>query len=315
MGQPDAKLPEHRIAMWGPPASGKTTFLAALSIALVDRTEDWYVRARDQESADALARLTRSLSEYREFPSATQAIERHQWILVGRSERSNRFWRSRKQREELIEIALDVVDMPGESFASRALGMGAQEQMLTELTRSRGIVVFVDPVREAEVGDSFGHVYGVLAQLSQRAAQSPGLTRGRLPHYVAVCLTKFDDLRVRESAEKMGLASYDADDPYRFPRVHDDEARELAGELFKVSRSGYAPFLMGFLDKYFLPERVRYFATSAIGFYVAPDRAHFDPDDSQNVLPDGDHVRIRGPIHPINVAEPLLWLCRQLTQA
>jgi energy-coupling factor transporter ATP-binding protein EcfA2 len=313
MKQPDAKA-EHRIVMWGPPGSGKTTFLAALSIALIDRDQDWHLLARDPDSADALARLTSTLIEDRAFPPRTPDVEHHHWSLVGRPERPGRLSRFRKQREDYVEVALDVVDMPGESSAPRALGLDVQEEMVTELARSRGIVVFIDPIREAEVGDAFGHVYGVLAQLSQRAAE-PGLSGGRLPHYVAVCLTKFDNLRVQASAQRLHLTSYDPDDPYGFPRVHDEEARELIVALSEVSNSGYATVLMSSLEKYFLPARVRYFVTSAIGFYTAPDRQPFDPADFQNRIQDRDHDRIRGPVHPINVAEPLLWLCQELAEA
>ena len=42
----------------------------------------------------------------------------------------------------------------------------------------------------------------------------------------------------------------------------------------------------------------------------------YDPDDPQNLLPDDsapESSRIRGPVHPINVVEPLLWLGEKLT--
>lgn len=307
-----ANAPVRRITIWGPPGCGKTTFLAALNIALVRQHGDWNIRASDEAAAQTLVARTSTLTVDRTFPTPTIDIEHHRWTLTGRIRRPARFWRDRKQRDELVEIALDVVDMPGESSAPRALGQTEQEQMLGELVSSNAIIFFIDPTRELEASDSFGYVFGVLAQLIQLKADSEGLVRARLPHYVAVCLSKFDDLRVKQSAEKLGLLSYDGDDPYGFPRVHDEDARELVMKLFAFSRSGYATVLLDSLDKYFLADRVRYFVTSSVGFYVDPDRSRFDPEDFQNVVLSNDRQQIRGPIHPINVAEPLLWLCQQL---
>ena len=307
-----ANTPVRRITIWGPPGCGKTTFLSALNIALVRQHGDWIVRARDEAAAQALAARTSTLTDDRTFPVQTMDVEHHRWTLTGRIWRPGRSRWSRKQRDELVEIALDVVDLPGESSAPRALGQTAQEQMLGELVNSNAIILFIDPTRELHTSDSFGYVFGVLAQLIQLKADSEGLLRARLPHYVAVCLSKFDDLCVKQSAENLGLLTYDADDPYGFPRVHDEDARELMMTLFELSRSGYATVLLDSLEKYFLADRIRYFVTSSIGFYVDPDHGRFDPEDFQNVVPSNGLQHIRGPVHPINVAEPLLWLCQEL---
>jgi hypothetical protein len=42
----------------------------------------------------------------------------------------------------------------------------------------------------------------------------------------------------------------------------------------------------------------------------------FDPRDTENVyrIATG-HPLVRGPVHPINVVEPVLWIVRQLTPA
>jgi hypothetical protein len=71
------------------------------------------------------------------------------------------------------------------------------------------------------------------------------------------------------------------------------------------------------LERCFRPERIKYFVTSSVGFYTDPRSRIFNPDDSQNVTRGGEQSQgmrftgIRGSIHPINVAEPLLWLTRQ----
>ena len=62
------------------------------------------------------------------------------------------------------------------------------------------------------------------------------------------------------------------------------------------------------LDQTFRKERVRFFVTSAIGFYLNPTLGVFDPDDYQNHLPPvgPEAGQIRGAIYPINVIEPVL---------
>jgi hypothetical protein len=93
-----------------------------------------------------------------------------------------------------------------------------------------------------------------------------------------------------------------------FPRVHDDEAERFTRELFTSSPVSDVELVTGALRQYFYPDRVRYFITSAVGFYVGPS-GEFREEDYQNVVPtDGGGRAIRGQIHPVNVAEPLLWL-------
>jgi hypothetical protein len=86
-------------------------------------------------------------------------------------------------------------------------------------TASPGIVLCFDPVSEFERGDAFRHTYGVLTQLKSQLGRC-----GSLPHYVAVCITKFDEIRVLESAQKLKLVEYDPEPP-EFPNVPDEYAR------------------------------------------------------------------------------------------
>jgi hypothetical protein len=69
------------------------------------------------------------------------------------------------------------------------------------------------------------------------------------------------------------------------------------------------------LERYFRPERIKYFVTSAVGFYTDPQSRTFNPDDLQNVIPVSgvtDSPQVRGSIRPINIGEPLLWLTQQI---
>ena len=314
---PSEDRPEHSVAMWGAPSSGKTTFLAALSLALAQQDRDWRIAGADDASTNVLIRLTSGLSRDRAFPEATSGMEHYRWLLVGRVRRRlPRSWLRTEYRDEPVRIALDLTDVSGEIYESDKLARALRADLVDNLTRSRGILFLFDPIREFEKGDVFDHTFGVLAQLEQHMDGSPDLIDGRLPHHVAVCITKFDEIRVLSSAEKLGLVVSDPGDPFGFPRVDDNDARDFFSQLCRISQSGNADFVLRTLERYFVPDRVKYFVTSAIGFHVSPGLGAYDPDDYQNQLRDDNEprrARIRSTVHPINVVEPVLWLAGKLT--
>jgi hypothetical protein len=149
-----------------------------------------------------------------------------------------------------------------------------------------------------------------------RRMRDQGLPGGRLPHHVAVCVAKFDEIRVLETAEQTGMIEHDPD-YHGFPRVPEDEARDFFMRLCEVAKSGDAEMVPNLIEKNFWPDRIKYFVTSAIGFYVDPRTGNFDRADFQNHLPRsaGQQSRIRGPVYPVNVVEPMLWLGKRLTEA
>ncbi len=301
---------EPTITMCGPPSSGKTTFIAALDTALIRQEAGWRLYGADQPSAYALVELTTMLTSEGRFPQATIGIDHYRWTLVGRyARRVTRRWPWQPRPVECTaKITLDLVDIDGELAAPGAIGRPERTQLVKLLASSTGIVICYDPIREFDTGTSFDYMFGLLSELSHELKDLPG---PRLPHHVAVCVTKFDDLRLVRTAQALRLLERDPDTAEGSPRVPDDDAREFIGALARVSRSGNSDLLVKLLDQTFYPERVKYFVTSAVGFYVDPGRGVFDPDDPQNVLPGSapfEPERIRGPIHPVNVVEPMLWL-------
>jgi hypothetical protein len=301
--------------MWGPPSTGKTTFLAALSVALIRRGPVWRVIGENDDSTNRLIELTMGLTEAREFPRATVGIGHYRWAIDGRlPRRVPRRWFGSRLEEQDVRINLDLVDPQGGLASSSRRDRTAQGDLIENLQRSNGIVFLFDPIREFDYSDAFEHTFGMLEQLSQRTPGRPGR---RLPHHVAVCVTKFDEVRVLATADKLGLLDYDIEPP-GFPRVADEDARELFAELCNVSRNGNAELVLNLLEQHFRSDRIRYFITSAIGFYVDPRKGRFDPDDYQNrVQPDPakpQEARVRGAIYPINVVEPLLWLTEKLAR-
>lgn len=310
---PNRATASRSLTLWGPPSTGKTTFLAALSVALIRRGPVWRVVGESEDSARRLIELTTALTDAREFPQATVGIGHYRWTLHGRVKRQvkRRRWFGTRQQDDDVSVSLDLVDPQGGLASSGMHDRSAQGDLVANMESSNGIIFLFDPIREFDRGDAFEHTFGVLEQLAQRGRNRPGK---RLPHYVAVCVTKFDEVKVVATAEKLGLLDYDTEPP-GLPRVADQNARELFAELCNVSRNGNAELVLPLLEQHFQPDRIRYFVTSAIGFYVDPRKGRFDPDDYQNrVQPDpaSPEARIRGAIYPINVVEPVLWLSQQV---
>ncbi|OLT36889.1 hypothetical protein BJF79_30520 [Actinomadura sp. CNU-125] len=216
--------PDHNIAMWGATGSGKTTFLAALDVALnLADDVDWRVIGANEASTDVLVDLSGTLTNKSVFPDRTEGLEQYQWRLIGETvHREGRPWNRRTVRRAHT-IGLDIHDAAGEWFSNDF--MGDREPMLESLAKSRGLVYLFDPIREFKVGDAYKSFDGMLARLAERILNAEDAPAdGRLPHHVAVCTTKFDEVRVLQTAEHLGLLDYDADE-YGFPRVPGDEER------------------------------------------------------------------------------------------
>lgn len=298
--------------MLGAQQTGKTTFLAALQIALLRRPDlGWSLTGDNPGSTQALVSFMDEMTHNHQFPKPTgMQIENYRWSLEAELPRAIREWHwwGFRRRDQYVKIPLDLVDAPGEAAdGSRMFGRAISENLVANLARSAGIVLFFDPMSERQRGDAFRHTHGVLTQLRSQAAR-----RGKLPHYVAVCITKFDEIQVLKSAQTLRVVVRDPAEP-QFPRVPEDYAQEFFERLIRVSRSDNASLILPLLQQAFHKDRVRFFVTSAIGFYVDPSMRVFDPEDYQNHIP-GKPDRIRGGIYPINVLEPVLWLGRSMAR-
>jgi hypothetical protein len=106
---------------------------------------------------------------------------------------------------------------------------------------------------------------------------------------------------------------WDEHDPLGFPQVHNSDARSLMHSLSKVSRNGTGEVVPQLLEQYFHADRISYFVTSAVGFMVSRRTRMFDVQDTENVyrIESGESL-VRGPVNPINVVEPILWLVEQM---
>jgi hypothetical protein len=305
---------ESGVAMLGPTESGKSTFLCALKKALLEQDEDWMLFTRDAASQRTLDEMSDALISEGGLPLPTRTVDSIRWVLGGpveRTQRRGRFGGETKVKDR-VEITLRLTDAPGELGRADRVGLTERNELIKQLADSRGILFMFDPIREFIHGDAFQRTDSLLTELLGVVSKEPGFT-GKLPHHLAVCVTKLDDPRVFQSAQDLGLLIPDDNSRWGFPRVDEADAQALFHALGEMSSSGNGEAVPRLLERFFYPERIRYYVTSAVGFMVNKRTRRFDPRDTENVYRtrSGEPL-VRGPVHPINVVEPVLWIVRQL---
>ena len=309
---------EAGIAMLGPTESGKSTFLCALKKALLEQDEDWMLFTRDAASQRLLDEMSSALISEGGFPLPTQAVNPIRWILGGTVERTvptGRRFNQVTTVKDRVEITLRLTDAPGGLGQADQIGLTDRNELIQQLADSRGILYMFDPIREFTHGDAFQRVDSLLSELMGVVSEQPDFD-GKLPHHLAVCVTKLDDPRVFQTASELGMLIPDGNSRWGFPRVHETDARALFHSLGEISRSGNGQAVPRLLERFFRPERINYYVTSAVGFMVNKRTRRFDPRDTENVYRTASGAPlVRGPVHPINVVEPVLWIVGQLTPA
>ena len=295
------QLATRTITLWGPPNSGKTTFIAALNSAVGKTSPPWSLTGSSPASQQALIDFSTALTGDRSFPKATVAqLEHYRFILSGLVRAPGK-WRVfyPLTSQVLMRIPLSIVDVPGGAFRPPGLSPSkVTRQLISCLKDSDGIIFLFDAATEAEVGHAYEHFYALAALLEQERGS-------RLPHHVAVCVAKLDLPIVFCSALEAGYLVVDKNDPHGCPRVSDANAAAFFDRLYKkVHPDGIS--LPDMIERFFYEDRIRYFAVSSTGFYLNESRK-FDPDDCCNHV-SGSPDRVRGEVHPMSLLEPLFWL-------
>jgi len=305
---------ESGVAMLGPTESGKTTFLCALKKALLEHDEEWVLFTRDAASQRQLDEMSSALISEGGFPMPTRTVDTIRWVLGGtaeRTERKGRFGGEIKIKDR-VEITLRLTDAPGGLGSADRAGLSERAELIRQLADSHAILYMFDPIREFTHGDAFERTDSLLSELMGVISQDAGYD-GKLPHRLAVCVTKLDDPRVFRTAHDLGMLIPDDGSRWGFPRVHETDAQALFHALGEISRSGNGEVVPRLLERYFRPERISYYVTSAVGFMVNKRTRRFDPRDPENVYRTASGAPlVRGPVHPVNVVEPVLWIVRQL---
>lgn len=310
---------QRQIGIWGATSSGKSTFLSSIFFATTRATDQLMVWGNNDASTEFLIGNTATMNDHR-FPPPTvdRAILNWTIQMQVRNRRRGFLWHGPERIP--FRFDLDIQDAGGLDFlptpqAGVQLDIGGQsggENIAAYLGRCQGLLMLLDPVRERERGDAYNFFFGPLLRMAQAQQLPPGQ---KLPHYVAICVTKFDDPRVFDYARDRGYLSYHSDDPMFMPRVHEQDSEEFMRAIFKQFKTSDIDMVLGGLRQYFYEDRIRFFISSSVGFYIDEASGQFREDDYKNVeLNDQNQTRIRGAIRPINVAEPLVWLGERLAE-
>jgi energy-coupling factor transporter ATP-binding protein EcfA2 len=214
-----------KIVMLGEGGSGKTTFLGALNIALTRRDYGFLLTGRNNVSVEQMIDMTETLTMTREFPKATRTIDHFEWQLF-RDPFSAPALGGRNR------IDLSLVDPSGDLMRPERRNDPHRKKLIDDLVDSDGILFMFDPIKGFEIGDAFGTTGGMLRLLSDVIAHEkrngPDKT---LPQHVAVCITKFDEIKMLEIARHLGIVRRNVDDPFQLPRVSERDALRLFSAL------------------------------------------------------------------------------------
>ncbi|UGQ12262.1 hypothetical protein LO772_01215 [Yinghuangia sp. ASG 101] len=305
------------MALWGASGSGKSTYLWALPRALHGtggRADGWTITPLDDTSRGYLAEAEKGLVVDRVLPQGTNMALSVRWLLARSSRRGLRLRPSPPAR-----ILLTVEDRPGGEYNE------ALDSAVAQLAEADAVVYLYDPVSDARRrSETFAAFSSTLRAVSTHLLRQGRLRDdGRLPHHLAVCVTKFDDPAIFDRACRGHWATQDDARPY-LPRVADRYAEDFFTELCR-STGGTGEEVRRLIQDSFVPQRTRYYVTSSVGFNLDHDD-NFDPDDYGNLdhepvplrgagRPGGDGAaryreRLRSVPVPVNVLEPLVDLDR-----
>lgn len=318
-----------KIGIWGSPLSGKSTFLAALQHATLNAHRSlgqWNLIPLTKQSTDLLVRWNDDLVTQRKFPEATYlgAEAELRWRFRGdlAGSKFQPTWRRLQRTAESSAFDLDLIDVSGEVFShnptEKNVPQDVVDRTLNHLANAQGLIFLFDPITERDIPGVEKYLNRPLAELASLVERTRGMTaRGRMPHHISVCVTKFDEPRLFREACRTGFVNSGRDG---IPRVLDKHARLLFEALCDGTfwpepdpRGTHGPqFVRGMLEKHFDSARIRYYVTSSIGFNLAAD-GRFDPGHYSMVRnEEGGKRRIIGSIKPINVLEPLVELHMRL---
>lgn len=324
---PDASRQDTvQIGLWGSARSGKTTYLSAIPIAAMQNagnSSNWVVSGLGEVERKTLTEGVDLLARGRRFPPRTTAVDPLTWSFMGEeaggeqagkvsASEPSRWWRRWRRwptarSTQLIDFALELQDVPGEYYQTGKV----DPRVVDHLASSQALLYLFDPILGAAVDtESFAFFHATLQEVAARVRDEGRLVDNRLPHYVSVCVTKFDDPLFFEPAVKAGWVNQEQGDS-QLPKIPVEQGPAFFEWMCTKFHGGNAPLVRDALGSYFHPDRIEYFASSAIGFRLNPN-GMFDYSDYANVeIIDGE-PRIKSLPRPVNVLEPLIRLERRI---
>lgn len=299
-----------RIGLWGGPGSGKTTFIGVLRTAVEQRLrrtgEAWSVVAADNASLEFMQTSEQSLRLEKRFPTFSIQHNRYSFLFRGEIPPPVRKLRLRPAKPHQVEFELSVYDRPGSQYADKYLR--EHPELIDDLADCDGLLYLFDPLNVQEDRDSLIYFQATLARLASEVNRRGGFVGAKLPHHLAVCITKFDDKKLFDLARTWGLLG--THPTTGETRVLDGDAAKYFNKLCDES-TGTAEYVRDAIGSYFRPDRVRYYVVASIGYNRGAKNLEFEDTTNAGELEDGVLV-IRSNLHPINVVEPIVDLERMI---
>jgi hypothetical protein len=264
-----------RIGMWGPTASGKTTYLA--SLYLHRRKVGWDIQPLDPD--DPVVRNfidgeVNALASGR-FPGATASGVVQGYELAFQVPVRGLL----RTRPNDYLVRMD--DVSGEEIGPRQT---IRDEYFERLRECQGIVMLVDPEEEHAYGATFESYYSPLAQLVTQV--DDGET------YFAFCITKVDLDRHWAEVNRV---------PEEDKVAHQANLRRYLRQL--ITQAAWDE-----IEPIFQAGRARVFAVSSVGRIESPDG--WRPNIIREYGQDAETRIIHLDKHwqPINIFEPLAWI-------
>lgn len=169
------KTPEIiKFGMWGPPGSGKTTYITMLQYAECD---GWTIKPRGKETQDLYIDYSEALRDRKEFvpPTIVDKI----WYLSFDFDGPKGFLNNKSFRVVLPEASGEYYERPD-----------IHPELLNEMYRYQGVVWLIDPERIDHPDAESRSYRRMIQEWIFRLHELQG--GGMLKHRMAFCLTKMD---------------------------------------------------------------------------------------------------------------------------
>lgn len=291
-----------RIGIIGGQSSGKTTFLGALSIAVVrEPTGEWRIVGKDDASISFMSENKQYLLNG-EFPPTSLDTASCEYTISGylTADRVKGVYQALggvptevlKSAMSMFKLGrratftMNVVDYPGGDL----LTLDIEDELWKFLARCNGIIYLFDPLLEKSRFPNYRYIDKAATCIYVHCDRAGTLIQDRLPHFIAVAITKSDEPEIQEAIAP-------------FPNQPEKAFATIADELTVPT-----------IRNFFVQRRTAYYFVSSIGFFQNPVTRTVDPNDRYNVVHTPEGVRLRGRPNPINVFEPLLWIYSNLSR-
>jgi hypothetical protein len=274
-----------RIGIWGPRASGKTTYLVTLFHECLTSNE-WDIEALDQNTVRFISENHRLMHVKGQFPPSTDAGQTS-FYTFQLSRRRHRVFRPRRQT-----MLLGFPDPSGEWYENIDAARAKYQMSLDPyafLSESDALLFLIDPkpdfLRYEEYGEGTNISYFELLlqtiyeiREQQRAKQSS-------PQCLAVAFTKMEQPNRWERRTRL-----------------QEYAKEVLGE-----------HTVRVIETAFPTNSYRFFAVSSVGLLEdgRPNIEMVQDEQRQS----RSHIVNPDKLRPVNVFEPIEWLLGKLAKA